>query len=124
MSSPDIALIPTAAPAERAAPVVSTERISSVDILRGVALLGILVIHVSDFGSPGSFFPTAAGKRSVITIRYHERFSADKTWRTNTRTSRIRLREPRRWSRRTGASLVNSKPEVKGEIQTGERQTF
>lgn len=44
----------------KVAPVVSSERISSLDILHGAALLGILAIHVIDFGSPGSFFPTAA----------------------------------------------------------------
>ena len=42
------------------APIVSTERILSPDVLRGAALLGILVMHVNDFGSPSPFSPTAA----------------------------------------------------------------
>ena len=31
-------------------PVTSAERISAIDVLRGVALLGILVVNIEDFG--------------------------------------------------------------------------
>ena len=34
------------------APVVSTERISAIDLLRGVAVLGILLMNIEDFGLP------------------------------------------------------------------------
>jgi uncharacterized membrane protein YeiB len=33
-----------------------TTRISSIDILRGVALLGLLLIHMPEFGLPGLGF--------------------------------------------------------------------
>lgn len=47
----------------RAAPVSRTERIESIDVLRGVALLGILVMNVQAFAMPEAayFNPTAYG---------------------------------------------------------------
>jgi len=46
-----------------AEPVTQRERISSVDTLRGFALLGILVMNVTTFATPGvfDFNPTAIG---------------------------------------------------------------
>ncbi len=44
-------------------PIPSLERISSVDVLRGCALLGILLLNITAFGLPGAAFsdPTIAG---------------------------------------------------------------
>jgi len=44
-------------------PVVESQRVDSVDILRGVALLGILVINIDFFALPGTIFfdPASAG---------------------------------------------------------------
>ncbi|MDH5345027.1 MAG: DUF418 domain-containing protein, partial [Gammaproteobacteria bacterium] len=39
-------------PAEKALPVAATERISSIDTLRGVAVLGILVMNIYAFAMP------------------------------------------------------------------------
>lgn len=44
-----------AEPALTAAPVAQSERISSVDVLRGFALLGILVMNIGDFALPDGF---------------------------------------------------------------------
>lgn len=45
------------------APVSAKERISSVDVIRGVALLGILLMNIISFGLPGQAYmdPTVAG---------------------------------------------------------------
>jgi uncharacterized protein len=52
----ELASDPASTPSPRAivAPVASGERISSVDILRGVALLGILLMNIQSFGQPGA----------------------------------------------------------------------
>ncbi|MEI9981544.1 MAG: DUF418 domain-containing protein [Edaphobacter sp.] len=42
-----------AGPASTIAPVSRFERISNIDVLRGIALLGILVLNIDDFGNPG-----------------------------------------------------------------------
>ena len=44
-------------------PVLESQRVDSVDILRGVALLGILVINIDFFALPGTIFfdPSSAG---------------------------------------------------------------
>ena len=63
----DMATAVSAAPpsraAEGAAPVAESERISSLDTLRGFALLGILVMNIQSFAMPFSayFNPTAYG---------------------------------------------------------------
>lgn len=42
-----------AGPASTIAPVSRFERVSNIDVLRGIALLGILVLNIDDFGNPG-----------------------------------------------------------------------
>ena len=42
-----------AGPASTIAPVFRFERVSNIDVLRGIALLGILVLNIDDFGNPG-----------------------------------------------------------------------
>lgn len=43
---------------EQTAPVVAGERINSVDVLRGFALLGILLMNIQNFGLPGAAYET------------------------------------------------------------------
>jgi uncharacterized protein len=50
----------TSEPATLTDPVTSSERISAVDVLRGVALLGILLINITSFALPYD------GKRSLV----------------------------------------------------------
>lgn len=47
---------PGSAPAKRADPIPESERIHTMDVLRGIALLGILVINVSAFVLPIDWF--------------------------------------------------------------------
>jgi uncharacterized protein len=42
-----------AGPAPAFAPIQRQQRFASMDVLRGIALLGILIANVSDFGLPG-----------------------------------------------------------------------
>ena len=44
-------------------PATQTKRIDAIDVLRGVAVLGILVLNVQSFAMPGAacFNPTAYG---------------------------------------------------------------
>jgi uncharacterized protein len=58
----DLAAVPVA-PAESFAPVSPAERISSLDVLRGVAVLGILLMNIVGFGLPLSAYgdPSVAG---------------------------------------------------------------
>lgn len=53
-----------------AAPVSVTERIDSIDVLRGVALLGILVMNIQSFSMIGSAYvnPTAYGDLTGINL--------------------------------------------------------
>jgi uncharacterized protein len=65
-----------AGPAQAPAPVSRQERISSVDTLRGVALLGILAMNITDFGLPGWDY-------SIPLSTVHPVFSGPH-WRINT----------------------------------------
>ena len=51
------------ASAEVAGPVTTRERIASIDVMRGVALLGILAMNIQDFSMIGSAYlnPTTYG---------------------------------------------------------------
>ncbi len=57
---------------EQTAPVDREERLSSVDMLRGVALLGILLMNIQDFGLPGAAYedPTAWGGSTGANFAY------------------------------------------------------
>lgn len=54
------------------APVTAQERIESVDALRGVALLGILLMNIIGFGLPFNayFDPTIAGGHTGLNLAY------------------------------------------------------
>jgi uncharacterized protein len=64
------ALTPERADATR--PVESTERISTIDTLRGVALLGILLMNIQSFGLPGAAYdnPLAWGGATGWNLAY------------------------------------------------------
>lgn len=59
-------------PNESALPVAQAERISSVDILRGFALLGILLMNIQNFGLPGAAYdnPLAWGGATGANLYY------------------------------------------------------
>ena len=53
----------TKSPPQRLTPVAAAERIDSLDVLRGFAVLGILVMNIQSFSMPGAAYmnPTAYG---------------------------------------------------------------
>jgi uncharacterized protein len=57
---------------EAFAPVTNRERIVSIDTLRGVALLGILLINIVVFGLPENAFsvPTIAGGHTGLNLAF------------------------------------------------------
>jgi uncharacterized protein len=61
---------PLAEPRALAGPVAQSERISSLDVLRGFALAGILVMNISDYALPGNFDfnPTILGPLSNLNL--------------------------------------------------------
>lgn len=58
------------APSSRPAPTPAAERIVAVDVLRGFALLGILLMNIRSFGLIGAayFFPTAYGDLTGVNL--------------------------------------------------------
>jgi uncharacterized protein len=60
---PDSSVSTVALPVEVAGPVTVKERIASIDVMRGVALLGILAMNIQDFSMIGSAYlnPTTYG---------------------------------------------------------------
>ena len=76
----------TPALAARSHPVAEGERIVSIDVLRGVAVLGILVMNIQSFGLIGAayFNPTALGEpsRSDYLVWLVEHVLADRKFMT------------------------------------------
>ncbi len=70
MTEPAISAELAAAASPAVAPVTAAERISSLDTLRGVALLGILLMNIVSFGLPGGAYmdPTVAGGASGLNL--------------------------------------------------------
>ena len=60
---PDSSVVTASLPVEVAGPVTVKERIASIDVMRGVALLGILAMNIQDFSMIGSAYlnPTTYG---------------------------------------------------------------
>jgi uncharacterized protein len=61
-----------AALADTPAPVSASERVSSVDMIRGFAVLGILLMNIIGFGLPGQAYddPTIAGGAEGINLQF------------------------------------------------------
>ncbi len=57
-----------AEPALKAKPVEETERLASVDVIRGVALLGILAMNINGFGWPDPVYSTPTGDPDAGTL--------------------------------------------------------
>lgn len=60
-----------AGPPRFVAPVKRKDRISSIDVLRGFALLGILMVNIEDFGGPESLHDIPVGTAKAVFIGPH-----------------------------------------------------
>lgn len=67
----------TAGAAPATAPVAASERIAALDVLRGVALLGILIVNITVFqGEPPGGDRTAGAAHDIITFAFSDKFYA------------------------------------------------
>ena len=64
---------------DRAAPTLPTERIVTLDIIRGFALLGILVVNMASFSGMGPERPTALPDQAaafIVNVLFSGKFNS------------------------------------------------